>query len=160
MEDEKESSTTAYVITIIDTVTHGKISANISGSGRICIQLRYGRIKIRAGDDHLTGSFSSIKRDFTSPGGRIRTWRACHFGEITAPEPGEQSHIGIEGVPYEIFIACNASQKSSSTGSEELHMSRGTMFFRTPHTDMMEKFIPHVCDADCMRECPGGVWQA
>jgi len=173
MEDEKVAgitSATTYIVTVIDTRGSGKISANINRDGKICIQLQFGRIKLRTCDDHLTGSFSSSKRDLIDARGRYRSWRTASFGEIVIPDQDEQVRICIDGVPYEILVAhvnfdeartthvdTSSQKKQKIRSSSDVCISM-THMYKCDHTDMIEKFDPHTCTSDCMRGCPGGVW--
>ncbi len=163
MEDEKSSSQ-IVTITVVDTTSLGRISAEMNATGQVMIPLQYGRVKIRAGDDHLTGSFSSIKRTHVDALGQYKLWRECHFGELNLPEPGEQCHVVLEGLPYEMFITVSDPQLRvlGSRQAEDVEMggakTRSAPFYRIGHTDVIEKFVPHLCTRDCMPQCPAGVW--
>lgn len=145
----------AFSVTIIDIIDGGKFVATIADSSKIMIQLPHGVVKIHAGDDYITGHFSSAKREVEDVHGRCRVWRECSFGEVVIPETGVRSVIGIEGVRYEIHIIMSMA---SSDKQEDIHVSRGDMFFRLPHIDIIERFSAHICAADCMRGCSGGAW--
>jgi hypothetical protein len=157
MEMGDSAESIVFMVSIIDIIDGGRFSATIADSSKMTINLPHGTVKIRIGDDYITGRFSGTKREATDARGRYRVWRECSFGEVVMPESSERSIIGIEGVRYEIHIT-TAKTPDSSDQQDEIHMSRGEMFFRLPHVDVVERRVMHTCTADCMRECPAGAW--
>ena len=151
MEDEKTSDI-AITVTILDTAALGRISAVMKTSGRVTVQLQYGKVKIRGGDDYLTGSFSSVKRMYVDATGQYMIWRECRFGELSVPEPGHKTRLILDGIPYEMIIATSfLSQENSNDDEAERKLCIG-------YTDIIEKFVPHTCNCDCIPWCPAGVW--
>lgn len=157
MADGHSNESIAFAISVVDVVDGGRFAAMMYDSSKMTINLPHGIVKISVGDDYITGRFSSTKYEANDAHGHYRAWRECNFGEVIMPESGERSIIGIEGVRYEIHIT-TMTTSATSDQRDEAHVSRGEMFFRLPHVDVVERRVAHTCTADCMRECPTGAW--